>query len=54
MVPESRSYVQFPPATHFLPLRVIIPTYLAVSLSTHMSERTVVTRTQQEECWTIA
>jgi hypothetical protein len=26
-----------PPATHFLPLRVIIPTYLVISLSMHMT-----------------
>jgi hypothetical protein len=30
MVPESRFWVQLPLATHFLPLRVIIPTYLVV------------------------
>jgi hypothetical protein len=36
MVPELRSWVQFFPATHFLPLHVIIPTYLAISLSTYM------------------
>jgi hypothetical protein len=38
MVPEPRSWVQFPPATHFLSLRIIIPTYLAVSLSTQMAQ----------------
>jgi hypothetical protein len=37
MVPELRSYVQFSLATYFLPLHVIIHTYLAVSLSTHMA-----------------
>jgi hypothetical protein len=37
MVSEPRSWIQFPPATHFLSLRVIIHTYLAISLSTHMS-----------------
>jgi hypothetical protein len=37
MVPELSSWVQFPPITHFLPLRVIISTYLVVSLSTHMA-----------------
>jgi hypothetical protein len=30
MVPELRSWVQFPPVTYFLPLRIIILTYLAV------------------------
>jgi hypothetical protein len=29
-VPEPRSWVQFLPATHFLPLRVIIFTYLVI------------------------
>jgi hypothetical protein len=37
MVPEPKSWVQFLPAMHFLPLCVIIPTYLAVLLSTHMA-----------------
>jgi hypothetical protein len=30
MVREPRSWVQFPSATHFLPLSVIILTYLAI------------------------
>jgi hypothetical protein len=38
MVPKPRFWVQLPPVTHFLLLRVIILTYLAVSLSTHMTE----------------
>jgi hypothetical protein len=30
MVSEQRFWVLFPPATHFLPMRVIILTYLAI------------------------
>jgi hypothetical protein len=37
MVSELRSWVPFLSATYFLPLHVIIHTYLAVSLSTHMA-----------------
>jgi hypothetical protein len=50
MVPESRSGVQFPPATHFLPLRVIILTYLAVRLVRTWPEHVVTTHMQEGEC----
>jgi hypothetical protein len=37
IISESKSWVQFLPVTYFLPLRIIILTSLAVSLSTHMT-----------------
>jgi hypothetical protein len=50
MVSEPRYWIQFSPATHFLPLREIIPTYLAVHRVRIWPERAVTTRTREGEC----
>jgi hypothetical protein len=54
MVPEPRSWVQFPPAMYFLLLCLIILTYLAVCWVRTWSKCTIAICTQKGECWTIA
>jgi hypothetical protein len=59
MVPEPRSWVQFPPATQFSAAHIPILLASAEPVGTVASEReqaapTAATHTQEGECWTIA
>jgi hypothetical protein len=59
MVPEPRSWVQFPLATQFFVARISPSLASAGSVGTAAPEReqaapTATARTQEGECWTIA
>jgi hypothetical protein len=58
LVPEPRSWVQFPPATQFSAARIPPSLASAGSADTAMPEReqatpTAAAHTQEGECWTI-
>jgi hypothetical protein len=58
LVPEPRSWVQFPPATQFSAARILPSLASAGSAGTATFERkqtapTTAAHTQEGECWTI-